>query len=338
MRLGLIPVGDGEEVVGPVIPVPVLDRRAQRLGERNRRIEVESINGGSRAGALVAFHRRAEQAVRKRVLPEIPRAEEIIFRSGADDRRCRLTVDEEHVVSLAPPEVLILQDRHRDAGEMAAAGGLHPDVVVFTLQVLSAVDRRLAVRLPVAGPSFRRRGLPVLRVEVQRAGRERLLIHAAVDVEVERAHARLPFVRHRDARLPLERHRKEAVQRTVGSNRERVRRVQEIIAEPQSEKVADRRLHARRGLVVPVHAQHELLQVKRLRARDGDPDVADDAGAGLVRERQRLSGRDRPHVGVSARLIEAGDPLEDVVLRLREVRQHRVRRLRGGDAAEQTQR
>ena len=116
---------------------------------------------------------------------KIPRAQEIIFRSGAVDRRRVLPIDEEHVVAFAPPAVLILQHRHGHADKVAAPGRFHPDVVAFAIQILFVVDHRIAVRLPLIAPSFRRSFLAVLRVEVKLIRGQRLAVSAVVDVEVE---------------------------------------------------------------------------------------------------------------------------------------------------------
>ena len=80
---------------------------------------------------------------------KIPRAQEIIFRSGAVDRRRFLPIDEEHVVAFAPPAILILQHRHGHAHKVPASGCFHPDVVAFAIQILFVIDHGIAVRLPL---------------------------------------------------------------------------------------------------------------------------------------------------------------------------------------------
>src|SRR5207249_640291 len=84
---------------------------------------------------------------------EVPRAEEVILRAGAGDRWRRLAVDEEHVVAFAPPEVLVLENRHRDADEVAPPGCFHPHVVVFSAKVRLLVDACVSIPLPIHRPS-----------------------------------------------------------------------------------------------------------------------------------------------------------------------------------------
>jgi hypothetical protein len=55
-----------------------------------------------------------------------------------------------------------------DAGEVAAAGGFQPDVVVFAGEIGFVVHFGIAVVGPVAGPAAIGRSLAVLRVEVDR--------------------------------------------------------------------------------------------------------------------------------------------------------------------------
>src|SRR2546422_863460 len=122
-------------IIGAVVGVTVLDGGPQRFRKRDRRIEVETVHRPSGAGALIALDGRAKQPVGKCLVPEVPRAQEVVFRAGPVDGRCRLTVNEEHIVALAPPAVGVLDDRHGDSHKMAASGGFHPDVVTLTVDV-----------------------------------------------------------------------------------------------------------------------------------------------------------------------------------------------------------
>jgi len=60
---GLIPVGDGEEIVGSDVGVAVFDRSAQGFREWNGRVEMEAVDGASTSGVFFAFYGRAHQAV-----------------------------------------------------------------------------------------------------------------------------------------------------------------------------------------------------------------------------------------------------------------------------------
>jgi len=60
VRFRLVPVGYGIEIVGAVVGVAVLDGGAQRLGERDRRIEMKAIERPAAADAFGSDHGRAE--------------------------------------------------------------------------------------------------------------------------------------------------------------------------------------------------------------------------------------------------------------------------------------
>jgi len=78
---------------------------------------------------------------------------------------CGVAVDEDHVVAFAEPTFLILEDCVGDADEVAAADGLHEDVVVFAVEVFEVVDALVPVDLPVVDDAFAGGGLTVLGVE-----------------------------------------------------------------------------------------------------------------------------------------------------------------------------
>src|SRR5215472_2267679 len=79
VRFGLIPVGHRIIIVRAVIGVTVLNSGANRFGERNRRIEVETIDRGATTGSLFALYRRSVEEMGKAALAEVPRAEKIIL-------------------------------------------------------------------------------------------------------------------------------------------------------------------------------------------------------------------------------------------------------------------
>lgn len=56
MGFGLIPIGDGEKIVGAMIGVAVLDSGAEGLCERDRRIEMEAVDARTAAGKFGAFN------------------------------------------------------------------------------------------------------------------------------------------------------------------------------------------------------------------------------------------------------------------------------------------
>src|SRR5437660_6708301 len=96
-----------------------------------------------------------------------PCPQKIVFRAGAVDGRPRLAIDEKHVVAFAPPEILILQDGHRDPCKLSAPASFHPDIVVFATEVGAVIHFRVAILLPVVDPTLCGRGLAILSMKIQ---------------------------------------------------------------------------------------------------------------------------------------------------------------------------
>src|SRR5207248_9739434 len=112
VRLCLIPVGHGIVVVGAVIGVAMFDGGANGFGERNWRIEMEAVDRGGAAGALLALHRRSVKGVGQATLPEIPCTKKIVLRASADDGRAEFVINDKHIDDLAPPAILVIQHGH----------------------------------------------------------------------------------------------------------------------------------------------------------------------------------------------------------------------------------
>src|SRR5947208_17170463 len=83
VRFSLIPVGHRVVIVGAIVSVAVLDGGAQGLREGNGRVEVEAVDRPPGAGALRSHHRRAEQALGKRLAAEVPGAQEVVLGARA---------------------------------------------------------------------------------------------------------------------------------------------------------------------------------------------------------------------------------------------------------------
>ena len=113
-----------------------------------------------------------------------PGAQVVVLGPGAVDLRGRRAVDEEHVVALAPPVALILEDALGHADEVAPPLSVEDQVVARAVLVRPAVDQSVAVAGPVGGPAGERRRLTVLRVEVAQIRRQRLVL-LPIDVVVE---------------------------------------------------------------------------------------------------------------------------------------------------------
>jgi len=132
----------------------------------------------------------------------------------------------------------------------------------------------------------------------------------------------------------LKGHWEETVQRFVGPYAQRNRLIAVIVAEAKPEEITDGRLDARIALAVPVGPQDERLQMPWILARDGEPDVRDDAGAGFVENGQRLAGSDLARVGVGSGTVVAGGALLDIVFGLRKVCEPGLEILGEGSARE----
>jgi hypothetical protein len=60
MGFFLVPIGDREIVVGTMIGMAMFDCRLERLGERDRRIQMKPIYARTAARELRSFYRRSE--------------------------------------------------------------------------------------------------------------------------------------------------------------------------------------------------------------------------------------------------------------------------------------
>ncbi len=283
----------------------VLDAHPDRLLEDHRIGEVVAVDGDPLVVAHVRAGMVAHPAVGKGVLDlHAPGVREVILTPGAVHiGRPLLAVDHDHIVAFAPPAAVEVMHAQVAADVVPAALRLQDQVVVLVgevhLWVGALVGRR---RAGVAAPP-----VGVEAALVDRGGIEHVVVH----VEVPRPHRHLPLVRHGDAGLGGERHWEVAVHRRVAVlprvGRHRQHRAGEggDLRVPDAEEVADGCLDARVLLPIPVHAQHALAQVKRVLTGDGEPDVADDACAGDVGQRLRLSRSNRPGIGVAPSRVPA---------------------------------
>src|SRR6266567_2337511 len=149
---------------------------------------------------------------------KIPGPEEIVFGTRAVDGWAGFTIHEKHVVTFAPPAVLILKYGHRDSDEMSAARGVQPDVVFLAVEVRLTFNSRIAIAFPVGGPAVIGLGLAELRVKVEGFRRERLLVRAIVEIEIEGVHLLPAFIRNGDARMLLKWHEEKRVQGLVAAD------------------------------------------------------------------------------------------------------------------------
>ena len=308
MRLALVPVGDGGDVVLAlveldVVVAEVLERHAQVLLERDRvgkvppveavpgqrvvvsrehRIRVrlaraEAVaRGVARRAVRVAGEQRVE-ALRLgqrvgRPVEEGPGTAEVVLGSRRGDRwELLVAVEEELHLALAPPIAL-----------QGAQGHVGADVVALAAHAVEhgVVDAPAGAALAVKA------GVEVHGV-VRHVGER--VVERVEDVLNEPG----VLARKRDLGVLPEGHLEVAVHaaRRVHADGHRVD--DGALTEAVAEEVADRALDRGGLLVVPVEAQHEVTHDEAAGGGlvgDGHPDVADDAGALDVRERDGLAG------------------------------------------------
>src|SRR5215470_7988382 len=120
---------------------------------------MEPVYRPAAASSLFALNRRAEHAIREWALAKIEGPQEIIFRSGPVDGGALLSVEKKHFISLAPPTILVLQHRHRDAQKETLSRRFHPNVVTFAVRILPGIHRLITVGQPLITPTAVRLGL-----------------------------------------------------------------------------------------------------------------------------------------------------------------------------------
>ena len=241
---------------------------------------------------------------------EVPASAEEVLRAGAVDHRHGLVVDENHFVAFAPPILMVLHDAQRHAEQMAAAARFAIDVIELAVEVLAvALDGR-------AG-----RGLAVAGVEVQRVVGQRVEGHE-VDVRVECADAVRAFVGDGEARALAVRHGEIAVQRFARRAGDPGAFEVHVVAQVEPEEIAHGRFDAGLVLAVPIAAQDQFLKVVIAVGGDGEPDVRDDACAGLLENVEGRAGCDRAGVGIAAGTIVSGLLERAVILRAGVGREH----------------
>ena len=256
--------------VGVVRPAHVLEIETQRPRERDRVGDVPAVRRHPRAE--VGSLRNRHPGIRALRHPQAPGIVEVVLGARALDPRGLLAVHVDPLVPLAEPARLVLDDAQHGA-----------DVVPASLRGEHLVGP--------AGPGRQR--LPVARVEIGGAGRQRRELRP-VHVVVQVRHPAAALVGDRDAARPRERHRPVAVAgaaaRTV-ADQQRVDRALEAVA--HRERVAERGVDTRFRAAVVVHAQPQQARPPVLVRRHRDPHVGDDAGSLQVGEHDRLA-RQRP--------------------------------------------
>jgi hypothetical protein len=147
--------------------------------------------------------------MRERDAVEVPCAIEIILRPGARDQRVALIVHEHHFIAFPHPVVLILQDPQSHSHQVPASARFGKNVVFLAIEILQLVG--IAIGPPIVGRGLVRRGLAVLRVEVEHLVRQRGH-DLVIDVGIECVHSPPAFVGGGNARRLAERHGEVTVQ------------------------------------------------------------------------------------------------------------------------------
>ena len=289
-----------------MIGVPVLDGHFDRLLEGDRALDVPAVKAIAPADSLpgVGDMRRAVVLVGERLAAKVPRAVVVVLGAGSVDGGQLVAIDEDHVVALAEPPVLVLLDGMRDTHKMTAPRRFHEDIIVRAIEVLLVAHRIVPVVLPVVGPALAGGGLAILRVKAAHIGGQRGQCHI-IHRKVKIVGADFSFVGQRNFRRTRKRHLEIGVQRLDGSHGQQRRLIGKVLAKPEAVEIADGDLDRRRRFAVPPGAQNEIFQVQLIVGVDGEPDVRDHAGAGYIEQSSRAARLHGHRVAVPAGAVPA---------------------------------
>src|SRR5450755_44047 len=127
------------------------------------------------------------------------------------------------------------------------------------MRIFSRFGEFITVEVSVK-PSSAWRALPVLRVKVGGVRGKCGQLHP-IDIPVEIRGVFGTLVGHGDLAAMLEWHREIGIQSLFGRHYDQGGLKHRVGSKPESEEVANRRLHAWRRLSVPIHAEHNFLQM-----------------------------------------------------------------------------
>src|SRR5258708_18294158 len=108
-------------------------------------------------------------------------------------------------------------------------------------------------------------------------------------------------------------HGENAIKGLVSPTRQRRGLIKKIVAGAEAEEISDRSFDARRGLAVPIHSQHDFLQVLLFPVGNGEPDVRNLAGAGFVENRDGVTRGNRAGIGITAAAFVTGRAAQAIV-------------------------
>ena len=101
--------------------------------------------------------------------------------------------------------------------------------------------------------------------------------------------------------------------------------IEHVIAEAQAEKVAHRSFNTGSSFAIPVRAKHQFLEMVGFIRSDGDPDVREHPGAGIIHQRERVSCGNGPRVRITTRAVVTGKTLLHIVVRFGKPGKHALR-------------
>ena len=305
--LGLVPECCGEEVVGAMVGVAVLDGDLDGLFEGDGAFRVPAVEAVAAGEAFGAGDLGCAVVLEAEGLAvaEVPCAVEVVFRAGSVDGGQGVPVDEDHVVALAEPAVLGLEDGVGDTDEVTAAGGFEVDVVACAGEIFAVSDGGVPVVLPVVDFADVGGSLAVLGVEASEVGRDAGQ-GDVIDGEVEVVGGLGAVIGDGEARAGGEGHLEVGVESLNRGDGDEGGLESEVFAESESEEVSDGDLDGGGGFAVPPGAEDEVFEVVRVGGVDGEPEVGDDACAGDIEDDGLFAGRDGDGVVVAAGAVPTG--------------------------------
>ena len=149
------------------------------------------------------------------------------------------------------------------------------------------------------------RGLAILRVEVQNLFRQRRH-DLVINVGIKIADRILAFVGNGDPRGFAKGHAEVAVERPDRRAIQKCRLIRVVLPQIEAKEISYRNFHAGLFLTVPIHTQHDLLQMMLAGASHGEPDVSDDARPRSPKDFLRTARRDNPAIVVAAAAVITG--------------------------------